>query len=283
MQEVDILILGAGWTSTFLIPLLRHQNITYAATSTTGRDSTIRFKFDPSASDQSYFSILPTARNVLITFPLTGAGQSKLLVESYKKKHPRASPSLHFLQLGSTGIWQIEDQSLWVTRHSKYDGSKPRAVAEDELLGLGGCVLNLAGLWGGERQPRHWVERVASTKEKLAEKASLHMVHGEDVARAIVKVFQRWDAAGAAGERWMLTDGFVYDWWALFAGWASSESKGEDSGKEDEPSRQSVWVYELMEERGVRALPRSMEQLGRAYDSRDFWQTFGLSPARARI
>jgi len=55
-------------------------------------------------------------------------------------------------------------------------------MAEDELLELGGCVLNLSGLWGGERNVRHWVDRVASTKEMLKSKKSLHMVHGEDVA-----------------------------------------------------------------------------------------------------
>jgi len=38
-----------------------------------------------------------------------------------------------------------------------------------------------------------------------------------------------------------------------------------------------------MEEEGVRALPRSMEALGRCYDSREFWKTFGLVPLKARI
>jgi hypothetical protein len=49
-------------------------------------------------------------------------------------------------------------------------------------------VLNLSGLWGDARQPRNWIDRVASTKEKLQEKTSLHMIHGTDVARAIVAV-----------------------------------------------------------------------------------------------
>ena len=43
------------------------------------------------------------------------------------------------------------------------------------------------------------------------------------------------------------------------------------------------WVRELMEENNVRALPRSPEVLGRGLDSREFWSTFGLSPARARL
>lgn len=290
MQEVDLLILGAGWTSTFLIPLLKQQHWSHAATSTTGRDGTTKFKFDPSTTDPSYFSVLPTARNILITFPLTGPDQSKQLVAAYKDTHRRAADRVRFLQLGSTGIFQIEEQPLWVTRKSFYDTSNKRAVAEDQLRSLGGCVLNLAGLWGGERDPKNWVDRVATTKEQVGSKTSLHMIHGQDVARAIVAIFEKWDEVPATGERWMLTDGFVYDWWALFAGWAAS-GKSTDSAsvdaagnsKADAPSQQSRWVYELMQEQDVKALPRSMEALGRCYDSREFWHTFDLTPLRSRI
>jgi len=60
---------------------------------------------------------------------------------------------------------------------------------------LGGCVLNLSGLWGGERQPRHWLDRVAGSKEKLKDKTSLHMVHGVDVARSILAVHRNFGPA----------------------------------------------------------------------------------------
>lgn len=287
MQEFDLLILGAGWTSTFLLPLAVSRSITTAATTTTGRDGTIKFKFDPEETDPSYFAALPTARTVLITFPLKGTGQSKLLTESYKATHRGSS---RFIQLGSTGIWQTPDQKdLWVTRHSKYNKTNERAVAEDELLGLGGCVLNLSGLWGGPRDPKHWVDRVADTKEKVKDKTSLHMIHGEDVARAILAVHKDWemqvDKSPAKGQRWMLTDGFVYDWWSLFAGWSQTSAKGgqEENKGEAAQSRQSIWVQELMWEQDVKALPRSMEALGRCYDSREFWHVFGIAPARARI
>jgi len=148
-------------------------------------------------------------------------------------------------------------------------------VAEDELLSLGGAVLNLSGLWGGARQPRDWVGRVAKSKDDVKGKKSLHMIHGEDVARAVVAVCKRWDEA--MGQRWMLTDGFVYDWWALFAGWADVDDE------DDKPSEQAAWVWECLREEGVRALPRPVEMLGRCYDSREFWETFGLTPLKARI
>lgn len=287
-QDLDLLILGAGWTSTFLIHLLQSRNLTFAATTRDGRKvagiETIKWEFDPNedssnTNEKSQFSKLPLAKYVLITFPLTGTGQSSNLVYGYEKYFGKNKYDVRFIQLGSTGIWQIPQSSIWVDRKSPYDMSNKRAVAEDELLSIGGCVLNLAGLHGGERDPRNWADRVAKTKEDVKNKKSLHLIHGVDVARAIVAVMGNW--MSSAGFRWMLTDGFVYDWWSLFAGWAEGADEDEDPSRE--PGKQAQWVYELMTEERVKALPRSMENLGRCYDSREFWSTFGLSPLKARI
>ena len=283
MQEHHLLILGAGWTATFLIPLLRTRKLSFAATTRDGRKvaeaETIKWSFD-SEGDSAQFSELPLAKTVLITFPLNGKGQSQLLVSGYS--HAHKGKDVRFIQLGSTGIWQIEQKSHWVDRHSPYNTSNARAIAEDELLSLGGSVLNVAGLWGGARDPKNWVSRVAKTKDDVWGKKSLHMVHGQDVARAILAVTQSW--ADAKGQRWMLTDGFVYDWWALMAGWADVKQESSTGGNGDqEPSNFAKWVYELMDEKDVKALPRSMETLGRCYDSREFWRVFGLTPLKARI
>ncbi|KXT16836.1 hypothetical protein AC579_6819 [Pseudocercospora musae] len=273
-QSLDILILGAGWTSTFLIPLLQSQNTTtFAATTRDGRTvsncKTIKWSFDP--SQENNYSPLPPAKNILITFPLTSA---KSLVAGYTTHHKISQPSILFIQLGSTGIYQppSPSSSHWTTRSSPYSKDNARAIAEDELLSLNHTVLNLSGLWGGERDPKTWVPRVAKTKEQVKAKKSLHLIHGVDVARGVLAVTRNWKAA--RGERWMLTDGLVYDWWELFLGWAET---GEGV------SEQAKWVEELMWEEGVRALPRSMETLGRCYDSREFWRTFGLVPLKARI
>ena len=245
----------------------------------------MKWSFDPEASSDQ-FKDLPLAKSVLITFPLTGEGQSEKVVKGYEKEVSRRKEGsgVRFVQLGSTGIWQIPQPSHWTDRKSPYNQENSRAVAEDELLDLGGCVLNLAGLWGGSRNPRDFVDRVAKSKEDVRGKKSLHMVHGQDVSRAILAVLDdaHWEEHGR-GERWMLTDGFVYDWWSLFVGWADAASG--DSGEEvdREPSKFAKWVFELMGEEDVAALPRSMEALGRCYDSREFWKTFGVVPLRARI
>jgi len=282
MQELDLLILGAGWTSTFLIPIARKRQFNFAATTRDGHEvagaATLKWIFDPSGDDKQ-FSNLPLAKNVLITFPLTGEGQSKALISGYQSAWGGKSShgGIHFIQLGSTGIWQISQESCWTSRKSPYNTSNSRAIAEDELISLGGCVLNLSGLWGGERDPRNWVSRVAKSKDEVKAKASVHLVHGVDVARAILAVMSKWDSAKK--QRWMLTDGLVYDWWTLFARWA--DVKGDDV--DPQPSNQAKWVYELMVENDVKALPRSAETLGRCYDSREFWTTFGLTPVKAGV
>lgn len=281
MQELDVLILGAGWTSTFLIPLLQAGKYNFAATTRDGRTvashPTIKWTFDPSPpkDSPSQFSKLPLAKHILVSFPLTGEGQSSTLVHGYTSALRKPKEAIRFIQLGSTGIWQISQLTVWCNRHSPYDISNARAIAEDELLNLGGCVLNLSGLWGGERDPKNWVSRVAKTKEEVKKKTSVHLIHGEDVARAVIACMGKWKSCQS--QRWMLTDGFVYDWWSLFAGWA------ETKGKEGEVSEQAKWVYELLQEEGVQGLPRSMETLGRCYDSREFWSTFKLAPLKARI
>ncbi|KAK7537644.1 hypothetical protein IWX49DRAFT_521148 [Phyllosticta citricarpa] len=294
-SHVDILILGAGWTSTFLTPLLQQKNITYAATTTTGRDGTLLFRFDPESDDLAPYAALPRARTVLITFPLLGRGQSSHLVNMYGKAHgdgddssstsSSAAPApaaVNWIQLGSSGAFA--NDAHWVTAATPTDTNIARVAAEEELLAapLRGCVLNLCGLYGGARDPRGWVSRVARSKEQVAGKKALHVVHGDDVARAIVAVH----AAFTPGRRWLVTDLHVYDWWDLMFAWGpEAEAKARERLGAEEAAGLDYrrWVRELMDEQDVRALPRDAEMLGRVLDGREFWRHFGLWPERGRI
>jgi len=171
---------------------------------------------------------------------------------------------------------------MWYDRHSAFDPDNERALAEQELLELSPevptTVLNLAGLWGGTRSMKNYVGRVAPSKEALQAKSSLHMIHGSDLARAILAVHANFPLA--SGQRWLLTDARIYDWWDLVSAWGTN---GEGHIGDVPEGPHPVWVKELMDEEGVRALPRDMAKLGRLLDGRDFWRTFGLSPARARL
>jgi len=278
-MSVDILILGAGWTSSFLIPLCQESKISYAATTRSGAGSTIPFEFQPNSDDPEPYKLLPDAKTVLITFPFTAPGASERLVRMYisTRSESTGGPPA-FIQLGTTSIWDKAPDKMATTGSTFYDRHSDftptgRANAEVELLALSPSVapttvLNLAGLWGGQRVVRNWLPRIAPTKDALAGKGSLHLIHGLDLARAILAVHS--DFPKAAGQRWLLTDGRVYDWWDLASAW----------GADDSPA---VWVRELMREQNIRVLPRNTEFLGRILDSRDFWYEFGLAPLRARL
>ncbi|KAG6901437.1 hypothetical protein C0995_012067 [Termitomyces sp. Mi166 len=318
-MPIDILILGAGWTSTFLIPLCSQRSIIYAATTRSGRDGTIAFSFDPESEDAGPFKVLPDARTVLITFPIVKPGASARLVKLYRSTRSRSGSDLEmgFIQLGSTGIWDgsrilktsTTDASeakaqghrsaefRWIDRHTPLVNLNDRASAEAELLRISSplsptTVLNLSGLWGGARSPRNWVSRVAPSKDALKNKGSIHLIHGLDVSRAILAVHTNW--VKAAGQRWILTDGRVYDWWDLASAWGnrlSGEAVDQETRAaawdpdEDEKQRgpHARWVRELMQEENVHALPRDVASFERALDSRDFWFMFGLSPIKARL
>ena len=304
LDPVDFLILGAGWTSNFLIPQLKSSSITFAATTTTGHDGTIPFKYEPSSSSTSQYSKLPSAKTVLVAFPLKGEGQSKQITSLYRQVHGDQN---NWIQLGSTGIFSA---SHWNDCSSPYNTENERAVAEDEMLELNGCVLNLAGLYGGERDPKNWVTRVAKTKDEVKGKKgerqfpmfwspvvvadsrpeaaqlltnlALHLIHGADVARAIIAVHNSFTHS----KRWLLTDLRVYDWWDLIQDWgAKARARASDAlGVERaEELQYEKWVGELMEEEGVKALPRPAEGLGRVLDSRAFWAKMGTWPREGRV
>jgi hypothetical protein len=113
---------------------------------------------------------------VLITFPLVGPGQSKHLVSLYHGSHQSsAGPKVQWIQLGSTGIFNKVDG--WNDDDSDYDTEDKRAIAEDELRDCaGGCVLNLSGLYGGQRQPKNFVQRIVKEKEDVRKRKAVHFV-----------------------------------------------------------------------------------------------------------
>lgn len=107
-MAVDILILGAGWTSSFLIPLCVERALSTAGTSRTGRESTIPFVFDPDSDDEEPYRTLPDAKTAVITFPITKPGASARLVRLYQKTRTgEDARDTGFIQLGSTGIWEV--------------------------------------------------------------------------------------------------------------------------------------------------------------------------------
>ncbi|KAJ8088240.1 hypothetical protein PM082_022312 [Marasmius tenuissimus] len=281
-KPVDILMLGSGWTSTFLIPLCDSRQISYAATTRSGSNETIPFTFDPESDDVKPYKVLPDAQTVVIVFPITVKGGSKKLVKMYQDTRKNKEAKAGFIQLGATTIWgpirrgEAPSKPVafqWYDRHSPMNVDE-RGEEETELLSLSPqtstTVLDLAALWGGGRSMKGYIDRVLPTKEVTKNKGSIHVIHGDDVARAIVAVHL--DFSKSVGQRWILSDMRIYDWWDLASAW-SAENDGPQAG----------WVRELMKEEGIRGLPRQPEQLGRALDARDFWEVYEISPLRRLV
>ncbi|GAA5903938.1 hypothetical protein JCM8208_001733 [Rhodotorula glutinis] len=316
-SHVDLLVLGLGWTGSFLLPHLatHHKDLTVAATTRDGRDGTLQWAWDPERDGKDQYASLPRAKTVVVVFPLKGEGYSARLVRGYEES---VGQRVRWIQLGSTGIFDggptLASLSVkandaekpaaapkfeWTTRHSPYDRKNLRAIAEDELLSQHSdtVVLNLVGLWGGSRNPANWFARIAPTPEALEGKGSLHLLHGIDLARAIIAVHlaptlpsssststSAPDSPRAGtGQRWIVSDLRVLDWWDLASAHplAGPPPSTTAAGGERSPDR-ALWVQDFMRKHGVRALPRTPHELGRAIDAREFWEAFGLMPVRGR-
>ena len=299
-NDVDMLILGSGWTTSYLVPLLKSHHIMHATTSSSGHEGSIPFRFDPSnPTDTEPYKTLPNTKTLVITFPLRGSEEARGLLDGYRSIHQGCSsnPQLKVILLGSTGIWKAEhndpEKDGWTDSDTEYDLSNPRAQAGDAMIdaarlsdGAYSCnVLNLAGLYGGTRQPWNWISRVAKSKEAVRAKGSLHLIHGEDVARAILGVHISY--RDTTSWRWIVTDMRVYDWWeVIFRYGEYAREKGrrdgnpELDGNEDDEPLYKEWVRELMIDDNVRAIPRSPQNLGRRLDGREFWSGIDVIPTR---
>jgi hypothetical protein len=106
---VDVLILGAGCTSQFLIAECQRLGVTWAGTRRSKVDGCIYFVFDPLSPDVDSFKVLPSAKTVLVSFGTVYKGAITRLVELYNETHPfeDSNTSRLFVQLGSWSAWQV--------------------------------------------------------------------------------------------------------------------------------------------------------------------------------
>ncbi|KAJ1552381.1 hypothetical protein HK096_000396, partial [Nowakowskiella sp. JEL0078] len=266
-MSVDILILGLGFTGEYIRDEAFRVNKTVAATTTTGRDSTIQWKFDPAAPETSY-RVLPITSNIVITFPILDASYTSLILRNYLSTHS-AVPAISVVLLGSTGVYSaptgIVNRSGSILDSERVRGENGLlAMIEENGVPVYTAVLALAGLFDHvRRRPVDWVARVATSKEKLGNKGALNLVHGKDVGRAVVRLFDVLGGNIVSGERWVLSDLRLYDWWAIALG---SEKEG-------------GWVLELMSEKGVIVLPRDgLEKISRVIDAVETWVRLGITP-----
>lgn len=105
-SSVDLLVLGLGWTGSFLLPHIRthHKDLSVAATTRDGRDGTLKWAWDSEKDGKDQYEALPRAKTVVVVFPLRGEGYSRRLVEGYEEA---VGQRVRWIQLGSTGIFDV--------------------------------------------------------------------------------------------------------------------------------------------------------------------------------
>ncbi|KAJ2077764.1 hypothetical protein H4R24_004925 [Coemansia sp. RSA 988] len=215
---LQVLVLGRGFVGKYLTDLLEEKGINYASTTTDGRDGTIKWQY-LSAEDgtDTQTSALPLAKSVVVTFPLLGSTVTRNLIENYTRRNRHGiadsnNAAPRWIYLGSTRPFKESPSDRYTTPEVTAGGA--RLEAEECVINyFGGCVLNLAGLWGGERVPSRW-GRFYTTKEKLRsrlEDRSLHLLHGADAARAICAVAMSNSTPTSLSGRWLVSDTRVYD------------------------------------------------------------------------
>lgn len=261
----DVLVLGVGWTGNYLIKACASAGLNCIGTTRDGRDGTVKFAFGRDRPGE-----LPDARLIVVTFPLLGAKQVDELygeyIEGVKASFDRKETK--WILLGSSRAFE----GLGATRDDKFLNRSvlpDRTEAEDESIKkYGGTVLNLAGLWGGERQPRRFLQSVFGPNgERVISAFSLHLIHGTDIARLILKIREKMlSKEGLEPGRWLVTDREVYDEWqlGLWEGWTNEATQEA--------------IRKTMKEQGIPELPRPKDQLKRWLDTSELWERFGIKP-----
>lgn len=116
-QQVDILLLGSGWTSKFLLPLLESEFISSASTTrstpTTSTSYHLQLPDEPQddapESQETIQQIsnalrsLPSAKMIVQIFPCKSRERVRNLVKAFQETHLNQRPD--WVQLGSTGAW----------------------------------------------------------------------------------------------------------------------------------------------------------------------------------
>ncbi|RKO97644.1 hypothetical protein CXG81DRAFT_13071 [Caulochytrium protostelioides] len=261
---LDLLIVGLGWAGAYVREQGRAEGRAVAATTRDGRDDTIPFAYDASAADLvDRFKALPDAKTVLVTFPLADADA----VHGFMAAWRADVTTPQWLYYGSTRAWSTSagDVAEDATRHTPPNPQvDPGRIASEQawMQTYGGCVVNLAGLWGGARQPRRWLEGMLASKDALAAKTGVHLIHGRDVARLTWALTARY----TPGERWLATDLHSHDWWHIVAALLPADHVA------------AAWLQELMDATQTYVLPRPHARWRRVR-SHDLWRHVGLMPS----
>ena len=174
MHKVDSLILGYGYTTRFLEPLLRAQNFggTVGITSRSKKDFII-FDLDrPSTWDN-----LPSSEFTYWTFPPSPTDR---VIEFIKKKKSQLG---RLVVVGSTSAFTCYKADEEIDEFSNFNLSLDRARAESFLKNSGAILVMSSGIYGPNRNPVDWIKKNYVGKSKKF----VNMIHIEDLCLFLYK------------------------------------------------------------------------------------------------
>lgn len=203
----SLIILGAGYTARFLLPLASRH---YSQLLATSRDPDRhlrhlapgqRIRFD--LTKNKTWKNIPAETDLLWCFPAAPPALVKRFAATL------AVPSRRLVVLGSTSAYDVgasrEYPPAWIDESAPTDLTKPRVQGEELLrTDCGAIVLRVAGIYGPGRNPLDWIRtgRVAPSRKYV------NLVHVQDLAKICLATL----AHGKAGEVYNVSDGTPRTW-----------------------------------------------------------------------
>ncbi|KAJ1680139.1 hypothetical protein EV182_000604 [Spiromyces aspiralis] len=275
-ERVELLVLGKGFVGQYVTQYCREMNISCAATTRDGRDGTIQWCLPESPSPSSSLSSaggvdagLPQARAVLLTFPIRQVETMDWLVTAYNS---RCDSNVRWIYLGSTRAFTRVPSTRRTAPNFEMDPQ--RLASEERMMKIhNGVVL---------KEPKHWPRFYKTTESMLCKirDPTLHLIHGMDVARAVVDCLL---TRSEGGQRWLLSDGKVYDMLRIIARYPTDQTRQLlASAAEADPDAvlgafgtlDIDWILTYGSDPTAR-----QAKLTRRIDPDDFFLEFGFTPA----
>jgi hypothetical protein len=203
-----LIILGAGYTARYVLPLAEHR---YAHVMATSREpdkhlchvaADRRVRFD--LHDRTTWNQISPDNDLLWCFP----AEPLELVQDFAKGLGLLSNRL--VVLGSTSAYDMPTQATdypptWTDEFAPLNLGKSRVQGEEWLRkNHGATVLRVAGIYGPGRSPIDWIRkgRVGPSRKYV------NLIHVEDLSAICLTALER----GLPGEAYNVSDGTPRTW-----------------------------------------------------------------------
>ncbi len=179
-DSTPVTILGAGYVGAALLKAIPGA---VATRRRRGPDrSLIRFDL---ADRETWQQVPVRDRTVVITFP----AEPCELIQAFHAEV--LSQAAGIIALGSTSAYRLPPEAgeavVDVDEDSPLDLTRERVRGEEWLRGAGATILQLAGIFGPDRDPADWLNR-----GRIRDGAKIvNLIHVDDIVAAILALVQR--------------------------------------------------------------------------------------------